>query len=82
MRDHVPSTVFLILYTVAAIGFGFVGYGSGLSGHRHLIVSLFVAILISSVITLIADLDRPQRGLIIVSQQGMLDLRHSPEKAK
>ena len=82
MRDHVPPTVFLILYTVAAIGFGFVGYGSGLSGHRHLIVSLFVVILISTVITLIADLDRPRRGLIKVSQQSLLDLRQSLEKAK
>ena len=80
--DHVPSTVFLILYTIAVIGFGFIGYSAGFSGHRHLFVTLFVVILISVLITLIADLDRPRRGLIKVNQQSMIDLRESLDKAK
>jgi len=82
MNDHVPSTVFLILYTIAAIGFGFIGNTAGLSGHRHLFVTLLIVILISGVITLIADLDRPRRGLIKVNQQSMIDLRESLDKAK
>jgi Protein of unknown function (DUF4239) len=81
MRDHVPETVFLTLYMVAAVGLGFVGYSRGFSGRRHFLVTLILAILISTVITLIADLDRPRRGLIKVSQQSMLDLRQSLEKA-
>jgi hypothetical protein len=81
MRDHVPETVFLPLYMVAAVGLGFVGYARGFSGRRHFLVTLILAILISTVITLITDLDRPRRGLIKVSQQSMLDLRKSLEKA-
>jgi hypothetical protein len=81
LRDHVPETVFLTLYLVAAVGLGFVGYARGFSGRRHFLVTLILAILISTVITLIADLDRPRRGLIKVSQQSMLDLRQSLEKA-
>jgi hypothetical protein len=80
MRDHVPSTVFLLLYTVATIGFGFVGFASGLSGHRHLLVTFLLVILISSVISLIADLDRPRRGLIKVSQQSLIELRQTLDK--
>ena len=82
ISDHVPSTVFLILYTVAVIGFGFIGYSAGFSGHRHLFVTLLVVILISVLITLIADLDRPRRGLIKVSQRSLIDLRESLDKAK
>ena len=82
ISDHVPSTVFLILYTVAVIGFGFIGYSAGFSGHRHLFVTLLVVILISVLVTLIADLDRPRRGLIKVSQQSLIDLRESLDKAK
>ena len=62
ISDHVPSTVFLIIYTVAVIGFGFIGYSAGFSGHRHLFVTLLVVILISVLVTLIADLD-PDRGV-------------------
>ena len=36
-----------------------------------------LAILFAVLITLIADLDRPQHGLIRVSQQPMIDLRRS-----
>jgi len=80
LKDQVPATIYLILYTVAAIGFAFVGYSAGLSGHRHLLVTVLIVVLISSVITLIADLDRPRRGLIKVSQQSMIDLRESLDK--
>jgi hypothetical protein len=82
VREHVPQTVFLILYIVAAIGFGFVGYACGRSRTRHLFVTLILATLISIVITLIVDLDRPRRGLIKVSEQGLIDLKQSIDKAK
>jgi hypothetical protein len=80
MRDHVPQTVFLTLYMVAVVGLGFVGYARGFSGRRHFFVAFILAILISAVITLITDLDRPRRGLIKVSQQSMIDLKQSLEK--
>jgi hypothetical protein len=80
LRDYVPRSVFLALYILAAVGLGFVGYGQGVSRHRHFFVTVILAILISTVITLIADLDRPRRGLIKVSQQSMIELRQSLQK--
>jgi hypothetical protein len=41
---------------------------------HHRIPMLLMALMIGGVITLVMDLDRPQSGLIIVSQQPLLDL--------
>jgi hypothetical protein len=38
---------------------------------------LALALIFSVVLLLIADLDRPQRGLLTVSQQAMIDLQKS-----
>jgi ABC-type molybdate transport system ATPase subunit len=41
---------------------------------------VILPILLTIVITLIADLDHPQRGLIKVSQQSMVDLQKTLKK--
>jgi hypothetical protein len=51
--------------SMAAIGFRF-----GLTGFHSWAVTILMAI----AFTLIADLDRPQAGLLQVSQQPLLDL--------
>ena len=51
------------------------GYHAGLTGlHRRGSVAL-LTLAFSTVMMLIADLDRPQKGFIRVSQQAMLDLQ-------
>jgi len=50
------------------------GYEFGLAGAWSWAVTILLAIAFTSVIVLIADLDRPQAGLIQVSQQPLLDL--------
>jgi hypothetical protein len=48
---------------------------SWLSGARHIGMELALAVAFSVVLFLIADLDRPQEGLINVSQQAMVELQ-------
>lgn len=76
-RNHVPESVFLLLYFVAAVAMGVTGYVAGLGGHRNFWPSTTTAVLIAVVIVVVMDLDRPRRGLIQVSQQSMIDLRDS-----
>jgi hypothetical protein len=76
-RNHVPASVFLLLYFVAAVAMAVSGYASGLAGRRSLWPTAITAALIAVVIVVTMDLDRPQRGLITVSQQSMIDLRDS-----
>jgi len=69
----VPDIAVLALFGVAAIGCAFSGYASGLDKKRTAFPVYIVAFLISCVIVLILDLDRPSVGFIEVSQQPMID---------
>ncbi len=51
-----------------------VGYQFGLTGGRSWAVRILLALVFAAVMFLIADLDQPQRGLLQVSQQAMIDL--------
>lgn len=80
-RSHVPESVFLLLYFVAAVAMGVTGYVAGLGGQRNFWPSTTTAVLIAVVIVVVMDLDRPRRGLIQVSQQSMVELRDSLNRA-
>jgi len=73
-RNSVPSLVFFMLEGIAVVALGFSGYGAVQALRYHRLAMLFLAILIGSVVTLVADLDRPRSGVITVSQQPLLDL--------
>ena len=60
--------------TMALLAF-MMGTQIGLSGARHIGTELALAVAFSVVLFLIADLDRPQEGLINVSQQAMEELQ-------
>jgi hypothetical protein len=81
LRNHVPEAVFLLLYFVAAVAMAVTGYAAGLGGHRSFWPTVTTAVLIAVVIVVVMDLDRPRRGLITVSQQSMVDLRDSLNRA-
>jgi len=69
----VPNIVMLALFGIAAVGAAFTGYGRGLDGRHRRLPLYLMAFLISAVILLILDLDRPAAGFIEVSQQPMID---------
>ena len=72
-RNRVPNIVLLALYGIAVVAGAFTGYGSGLEARRSRLPVYLTGILVSSVILLIQDLDRPNTGFITVSQQPMVD---------
>lgn len=77
MRNHVPGAVWLLMLVVAGCGAWASGYGSGTGGLRSAFNQIVFPVLIAVVITLIADIDRPRRGLIGVNQQPMQELLES-----
>jgi len=75
IRNRVPATIWVTLYLLMAVGMAMVGAQVAQSGSRHFDIELALAISFSLVLFLIADLDRPQEGLINVSQQAMSELQ-------
>jgi hypothetical protein len=80
-RNHVPGSVWLLLMLVSFTVCWTTGYTTALGeAGRHALPMVILPILLTIVITIIADLDHPQRGLIKVSQQSMLDLQNTLKK--
>jgi hypothetical protein len=73
-RNKVPVPVFLMLEAIAMVAIGFSAYGAHWGSAYTRWPMWVMAALIGVVITLVVDLDRPQRGLITVSQQPLLDV--------
>jgi hypothetical protein len=78
--NRIPGSIWLALYSVAVLALGSMGYHGGLAGTSRSLAILAVAFTFSVVMWLIADLDRPHEGSLIVSQQPMIDLRNSMSK--
>ena len=74
-RSRIPGAYWVILFVVALLALSAVGYHGGVAATSRSPVMLAVAIAVSVVIMVIADLDSPRKGMINVSQQPMIDLR-------
>lgn len=74
-QSRVPVGFWAVLYVVALLSMGAVGYHGGVAGSSRSPMALVVAIAFSAVMMVIADVDRPGDGIINVSQAPMLELR-------
>jgi hypothetical protein len=77
LRNRIPGAIWVALCAVAVLSLAAMGYHAGLSRTSRSLAELAVAFTFAVVIGLIADLDRPQEGVLKVSQQALMDLRQS-----
>jgi len=77
VRSRVPGIIWIVLYLLLILVMVMLGYQSGLAKSRRSIAVLALVIGFSSVLYLIADLDRPGQGLLQTSQEAMTDLRRT-----
>ena len=82
IRFRIPFVVWAMLYFVTFLSIGSLGYQLGLVHTRYIGIIILLILTFSSVILLIADLDRPQEGFIKVSQESLMDLmdKFSPNR--
>jgi hypothetical protein len=73
-RNRIPDSIWMMLGVVTIFSMVALGYEFGLTGVRSWPLMILLTIVFTTVIMLIADLDRPQAGLIHVSQQALFDL--------
>lgn len=81
-HQRIPLVVKITLLFIAVITLSLMGYQSGLNGARTLVPRIALIMAFTSVMLLIADLDRPGNDLIEVSQTALLDLQASMAKPR
>ena len=77
LRSRIPLVIWAGLFVLAILGMAAVGYQSGLCATRRSPAMPGLVLAFAVVLSLIADLDRSQEGLLRVSQQAMVDVQRS-----
>lgn len=77
LRSRVPAAIWIVLYFLAALSMGAMGYHEGLTSKKRSLAVIAMVLGFSAVLFLIADLDRPGQGSLQISQQSMIDLKKS-----
>jgi hypothetical protein len=71
---RLPRLLGVVLYAATILSFLLVGVASSSDGKRDPIAILLFALAFVAVLMIIVDLDRPQQGLLTVSQRALSDL--------
>jgi hypothetical protein len=77
LRNRIPFSMWLVLFSLTALGMASVGYLSGLAGAKRSPEMPILTVAFAAVLFLIVDLDRGYEGLLKVSQQSMIDLERT-----
>jgi hypothetical protein len=72
---RVPRTIMVLLLAGSALSLAMVGYSAGIKGRRSVLSATVLILTLGVVTTLVVDLDRPQEGLLTVSQQALVDVQ-------
>jgi hypothetical protein len=77
LQNRIPGVLWGVLFMVTILTMAGVGYYEGLSNSRRSLAIVVLVLTFSAILSLIADLDRPQEGFLTVNQQAMIDLRNT-----
>jgi hypothetical protein len=77
--SRIPAFIWLVLYGVAMLGIGELGYQAALVGSSRSPTALGLIIAFAAVLALVVDLDRPQEGFLRINQNAMKSLRATME---
>jgi hypothetical protein len=74
LQYRIPQGVWTVLLLLTGLCMGAVGFQFGIAGRSSLVLHVVIGVAFSSVVMLIAQLDRPTEGALRISQQPMLEL--------
>jgi hypothetical protein len=75
IQARVPVEIWVTLYVITILGMIGVGYQTGIAGSKRSMARPFLAVSFALVFALIASLDRPDSGVLKVTQQPLIDLQ-------
>lgn len=82
LRNRVPLSIWIVLFSLTVLGMMSIGYQAGLSGTHRSPEMLIMTLSFTLVLYLIIDLDRGQEGFLKVSQQAMIDVLNSMQNTR
>ena len=74
LNNRIPPTIWIALYSVLLLSMLGMGFHSGIKGSRSPVPTNALALSFSMVLFLIADLDRPDSGLVTPDQSALMEL--------
>jgi hypothetical protein len=77
IQARVPLEIWLVLFCITILGMAGLGYQTGIAESKRSLAWPIVAVSFGLGFALIASLDRPDSGIIKVSQQPLIELRDS-----
>jgi len=77
IQARISIEVWVVLYTISLLAMFSVGYQTGIAGSKRSLSWPTLALSFAMVFALIAALDRPDSGVLKVTQQPLIDLRES-----
>jgi len=81
LYSRVPGAIWVGLYSLLALAMMVMGYHEGNAGTKRSLAVVALVVAFSTVLVLIADLDRPGQGWLQINQQALLDARKSMSPA-
>jgi len=76
LRNRIPTSVWFAVFGICILAMITVGTHIGFSGKRRLVAVIPLSMAFSSLIVLAVDLNRPEKGTIMVGQQAMINLQN------
>jgi hypothetical protein len=77
-KRHVPLVVMVLLVACSMLAIGVIGYGSGMSGRRHIVMTGSLVLLIGATLWTTIDLDYPRAGMIQLNDGPLRQLNLDP----
>ena len=77
LHSRIPGSIWVGLFAITFLAMTTLGVQVGLNGKRRMVAMVPLSMAFAVLVTLVVDLDRPQSGLITVSQEAMIDLREA-----
>ena len=71
---RLPSVLGLVLIISTILSFLLVGVASSADRKRDTLAMFLFAVVFTAVLTIMVDLDRPQQGMLTISQAAMADV--------
>lgn len=72
LENYTPAPIILLLIGIAAVALAFFGWSFGAANRRSAISMLLLTLLVTSVLVVVIDLNRPHRGLIRVGDESLV----------